>query len=283
MSAARGWGWLGVLIPCFGACAGELTFPVGPGPGNEAPAAGAPPDGITGTLSEGGMPGEPSSGRLPVPEQSRFSAAGEGGVSDAGVSFAGASSVAGVGASGLAAAGADAVGGAAGSGASEPAPPPPELYFSEYVEGPGSSKALEIYVIQAESLEGCDLLTYFNGGLEPARLALHGAVTTGSAYVLCSSQLAAAEPERCDRSTNLTFNGNDSVALVCAGGVLDVFGQIGFDPGSSWGDGASVDHTLRRSCSVSRGRVDGSQAFEPAVEWLALPVDFTDLGQRHCP
>jgi hypothetical protein len=157
------------------------------------------------------------------------------------------------------------------------------LLFSEYLEGSGSTKALEIFVVSGDSLEGCDMLTYFNGASEPSRVALHGPVKANDVYVLCSSQLAQAEPERCDRSTNLTFNGNDAVALACAGTVLDVFGQIGFDPGAAWGDGLSVDHTLRRSCSVTQGRVDGSEPFDPSLEWLALPIDPADLGSRSCP
>ncbi|HEY6077698.1 MAG TPA: hypothetical protein VIW29_02785, partial [Polyangiaceae bacterium] len=250
MSAAGGPGWLGLLALGLGACAAELVFPAAPAPDGAA-SAGAPNDGITGQVGEGGAPGAPPCSRLQVPDHSRFSAqGGEGGAPAPGVSGAGASSGA------TAELDGESDGGAAGSNPGEP-PAPPELYFSEYVEGPSSTKALEIYVVLATSLEGCDLLTYFNGSLEPARLALHGDVTPGSAYVLCSSQLAAAEPGRCDRSTNLTFNGNDSLALACAGSVLDVFGQIGVDPGPSWGDGASIDHTLRRSCSVMRGRVDG--------------------------
>jgi hypothetical protein len=147
----------------------------------------------------------------------------------------------------------------------------------------GSTKALEIYIAFGDSLEGCDLLTYFNGSAEPARLGLHGPVSVGQAYVLCSSQLASTEPERCDRSTNLTFNGNDTLALVCSGLVLDVFGQVGFDPSAAWGDGASLDHTLRRSCNVEQGRADGSEPFDPSLEWLALPPDVTDLGNHSCP
>jgi hypothetical protein len=155
--------------------------------------------------------------------------------------------------------------------------------FSEYVEGSGSMKALEIYALASSSLEGCELHTYFNGKLEPTRLALHGELERGAVQVLCSSALATAQPPLCDRSTNLTFNGDDALALSCDGALLDVIGQIGVDPGDAWDVGATLDHTLRRRCSVAQGRTDGNQPFQVDAEWLTLGVDtFSDLGKRDC-
>src|SRR5689334_7684811 len=96
-------------------------------------------------------------------------------------------------------------------------------------------------------------------------LKLDGPVAAGAVYTLCSSKLAAKE--RCDRATSLAFDGNDAVALVCDGATLDVIGQIGVNPGTSWssveasaagaGNGgasgteaSTADQTLRRRCSV---------------------------------
>jgi hypothetical protein len=170
-----------------------------------------------------------------------------------------------------------------GGAAQEPAAGPRLLFFSEYLEGFGSLKALEIYSVHSASLEGCELATYYNGKLEPAHLALHGSVEPGGVQVLCSSALATAQPELCDRSTNLTFNGDDAVALVCAGAIHDVFGRIGEDPGDAWA-GATMDHTLRRRCEVMSGRTDGSGAFDPSAEWSVLgPNLFDDLGSHDCP
>jgi hypothetical protein len=160
---------------------------------------------------------------------------------------------------------------------------PAALIFSEYVEGSGSFKALEIYALEASSLEGCALETYFNGKLEPTRLALHGQLAAGDVQVLCSSTLATAQPKACDRSTSLIFNGDDALALSCEGKLLDVIGQVGVDPGDAWSTGATLDHTLRRRCEVSSGRVDGNQPFAVDAEWLTLSVDtFSDLGVRSC-
>jgi hypothetical protein len=118
----------------------------------------------------------------------------------------------------------------------------------------------------------------------PGKLALHGELAAGQTYVLCSATLATAQPQLCSRSTNLTFNGDDALALTCAGKLLDVIGQLGVDPGDSWGDGATADHTLRRGCEVKAGRVDGMLPFEPALEWTSFAADtFADLGKRTCP
>jgi hypothetical protein len=181
------------------------------------------------------------------------------------------------------AAGASALDSGGGGGVDGSSLEPAALIFSEYVEGSASFKALEIYALEASSLEGCALETYFNGNLEPTRLALHGQLAHGQVQVLCSSTLATAQPQACDRSTSLIFNGDDALALSCDGKVLDVIGQVGVDPGDAWSMGATLDHTLRRRCSVSSGRVDGSQPFAVDAEWLTLSVDtFADLGVRSC-
>ncbi len=174
------------------------------------------------------------------------------------------------------AAGDPSVAGSAASGA------PPRVIFSEYVEA-NSNKALELFALEKASLDGCELETYFNGKREPSRLALRGELAQGAVQVLCSTSLATARPELCGRSTNLAFNGDDAVALRCAGALLDVIGQIGVDPGQAWGGGATIDHSLRRHCDVSHGRLDGDAPFEPSTEWLSVADDiFADLGQRSC-
>jgi hypothetical protein len=170
-------------------------------------------------------------------------------------------------------------GGAGGQSSGNSAP---ALFFSEYVEGSGSYKALEIYAVRASSLEGCELDTYFNGKTEPARLALHGELAQGAVQVLCSSALASIQPNACNRTTSLTFNGDDALALSCAGVVLDLIGVVGEDPGDSWAAGATLDHTLRRRCGVEHGR-DPATPFDVDAEWLVFGADtVSDLGRYVC-
>ncbi len=192
-----------------------------------------------------------------------------------------------------------------------PAALPRELLFSEYVEA-GADKALEILALATTNLEGCTVETYSNGSSTPRQtLKLAAPLDAGAVYTLCSSKLASKVV--CDRPTNLSFNGNDAIALVCDGATLDVIGQIGVDPGDAWsstdddnagasGAGASgasgagghgaepsgaqsstADQTLRRRCGVTRGDADGSDRFDPSVEWVALPADTLDgLGDPAC-
>lgn len=307
-----GKGWL-LLCALGGACDQQLELPQTPSKQATSSAAKRPSDGITGAA--GVAPESEPPERLPLPTEPQFTSfGGEGGQGVAGAgdggedppttrggiggvggtkSNGGTGGVGGTKASG-GAGGTKAnggtggtppitpSGGAGGDAGSAPESGPPRLYFSEYVEGSGSFKALEIYAGAAASLEGCELQTFSNGKAEPSRLALHGALAAGQTHVLCSSALATAEPSACSRSTSLTFNGDDALALSCSGVTLDVFGEIGVDPGESWADGATVDHTLRRRCSVTQGRA-ASEPFDVDAEWITFGTDtFTDLGRREC-
>lgn len=234
---------------------------------------------MAGAATAGGLGGT-SPTRVDVPTAGRDDG-GTPSVSGSG-SESGSSAGSGSGSGSGSSAGSDA-GSSGGTASSTPETPAKALLFSEYLEGAGSLKALEIFAVEAGSLEGCELDTYFNGKAEPTRLTLHGSLDAGAVQVLCSSAMATLEPTRCQRSTNLTFNGNDALALSCDGVLLDVIGQIGVDPGDSWGMGATVDHSLRRNCSVTTGRIDGAQPFEPELEWTPHPADDrSDLGKHDC-
>jgi hypothetical protein len=264
--AAKDGKWSAALaLLLAAACGQELAFPTAP---SDDPSADGPTDGVTGGAGE---PTEGKPAKLPVAEKPAFTSFGGAG-GDAPASQSQPSEPA-----------APDEGGAGGAADTIPPPPPPELLISEYVEGTSTSKALEIYALTDSSLEGCDLLTYSNGKTEPGRLALHGQLARGTVHVLCSSTLAMNRAEQCDRSTNLIFNGDDALGLACNGELLDLLGEPGVDPGESWGMGATVDHTLRRRCTVSSGRKSGEQPFDIDAEWEVFGADtFSDLGQRSC-
>ncbi len=176
--------------------------------------------------------------------------------------------------------------GGASAGAAGANNPPPTLFFSEYVEGSSSNKALEVSARQRSVLDGCKVGAYFNGKKEASVIAtLTGSLEAGQVLTLCTSTLKAQLGAVCDQVGNLTFNGNDAVAISCDGKILDVIGQIGVDPGVAWGTGSitTADHTLRRKCSVTTGDANGLDAFDPSQEWQALPADtFSGLGSRGC-
>jgi predicted extracellular nuclease len=171
----------------------------------------------------------------------------------------------------------------AGGGAS---PEAHAVFFSEYVEGSSSYKALELTAREDSTLAGCRLVTYFNGATMGTGIALDGSLAAGSAYVLCSSALGPLLETACTRTTNLTFNGDDAIALECDGVTIDAIGQFGVDPGDAWtgGEASTLNQTLRRLCTTSLGDRDGSNAFDPATEWAPFPIDtFDGLGSAECP
>src|SRR5450432_1591020 len=165
-------------------------------------------------------------------------------------------------------------GAAAAAGSSAMPSPPPTIFFSEYVEGSSSNKALEIVAEQRSVLDGCKVGAYFNGqGAASVVATLNGTLEAGHVLTLCTSTLKAKLGSVCDQIGRLTFNGNDAVAISCDGKILDVLGQIGVDPGAAWGTGSSstLNHTLRRKCSVTRGDPSGLDTFDPTLEWAGFP------------
>ena len=77
------------------------------------------------------------------------------------------------------------------------------------------------------------------------------------------------------------FNGDDAVVLRKGTTMLDVIGQIGFDPGTEWGTGvtSTADNTLRRKPTIIAGDPNGADAFDPSVEWDGFATNtFDGLG-----
>jgi hypothetical protein len=259
-------------------------------PGTEVPgdageagveSAGGASDGGTGGVSVGGSAGGQRGGS--GGQSGSWSWGGRAGAPAGGVG-----GVAGeAGRGGRSAGGAGGVagrGGHAGSaGTGEPEPPAVhDFVFSEYVES-GRTKAIEIRAGAASTLSGCELVIYYNTGTA-RRTGLEGDVPSGEVYVMCS-QLELVLSGVCDRQTNLNFNGDDAIALECGGKVLDVIGRIGEDPGVGWEGNAvsTAEQTLRRRCSTPLGDTDGTDVFDPSVQWIALPAGSVDgLGQAAC-
>jgi hypothetical protein len=235
-----------------------------------------------GRSAGGGRAGVSSGGRTSVSSGGRGSGGGRAASGGVGSSAGGGGATSDAGSAGSA--GSAGIAGSAGTSSAAPAPMLGELVFSEYVEGSASYKALELYAARAVSLSGCALATYYNGSSSPSRLALEGELAAGAVTVLCSPSLATLLGAVCGRSTSLSFNGNDAVALECGGVTLDAIGVAGFDPGTGWsgGDASTLNQTLRRRCDAGPD-ASLSDAFEPSLEWLALPADtFDGLGDPTC-
>jgi predicted extracellular nuclease len=171
------------------------------------------------------------------------------------------------------------------------AQPAADLFFSEYIEGTSNNKALEIYNGTGAAVNlatgGYDIQMYFNGSATAGlTIALTGAVQPGDVYVIANAAANATILAQADQTNGAGwFNGDDAVVLRRGGVVLDVIGQIGFDPGTEWGTGltSTADNTLRRSPTICAGDPNGANVFDPAVEWVGFATDtFDGLGAHTC-
>ena len=195
-----------------------------------------------------------------------------------------------------------------------------DVFISEYVEGSGNDKGVELYnpTASAISLDGYVLDRYSNGATTAAGGTLDLTGNTIAAYstlVIVNGQttvqnggtspavspamqaladvLDGAYPAPC------YFNGDDALVLTKDGGttVLDIFGKIGQDPGTAWTDDASAgytdanggtwwtrDQTLIRKASVTGGETNVSiTEFNVTLEWDSLPNNtWTNLGSHTC-
>jgi len=160
--------------------------------------------------------------------------------------------------------------------------PPCSLpFFSEYIEGSGNNKCLEIYNPTASSIDlaagGYAIKMYFNGsGSAGLTISLTGTIPAGGTYLVCNSGASAEFTVLANQLSGAGwFNGDDAIALESSSGVLDVIGQIGVDPGTEWtGSGVStLDQTLRRYNYISKGDNNGTDAFNPGLEWASYPIN----------
>ena len=163
---------------------------------------------------------------------------------------------------------------------------PVDLLISEYVEGSSFNKAVEIYngTGAPVDLSAYTLELYSNGSAAPSQsMTLGGVLADGDVYVLAHPSADAAILAVADATSGsvINFNGDDAVVLRAGAAVIDVIGQVGFDPGSQWGSGlaSTADNTLRRLASACTGDSDASDAFDPALHYEGYDQNtFDGLG-----
>ena len=145
---------------------------------------------------------------------------------------------------------------------------PTALIISEYVEGSSNNKYLEIANISDSEIDlaAYTLIKYTNGAEDGAvEMALSGTLAPGAVKVFRSNEANLTLPEgvtaEATNSQVLNFNGDDPVALICNGEVVDllgVFGDVDF----------GKDVTLRRKSSVT-----APSATYNVGEWDTLEQD----------
>ena len=154
-----------------------------------------------------------------------------------------------------------------------------DLFFSEYVEGSSNNKAIEIFngtgVPVSLGAAGGDywVRTFSNGQTTASSsIMLSGTIAPGDVFVLAHQLADPAILAQADQTTGVGwFNGNDAVVLTKAAATqtVDVIGQVGFDPGTEWGTGltSTMDNTLRRKSGIGAGDTNGSDPFDPVIQW----------------
>ena len=161
---------------------------------------------------------------------------------------------------------------------------PPDLYFSEYVEGSSNNKALEIFNGTGAPVDltagGYNVQMFFNGAATAGlTVNLTGTVAAGDVFVLAHSSASPVILGQADQTNGSGFfNGDDAIVLRKGTVVIDSIGQAGFDPGTEWGTGlaSTADNTLRRLIAAD---IDPLNGFDPAAQWQGHAADtFDGLG-----
>lgn len=192
-----------------------------------------------------------------------------------------------------------------------------EIFFSEYVEGGGNDKALEIYNPTGNTI---DLSAYrierFSNGQATSSsggiTTLSGMIAPNDAFVIVNGQTTVQQGGT-SPAVSLTLqgmadlldnpypaptymNGNDAIVLFKGTAIIDVIGKYPDATMSSsdgWGDefpydgsvGAvwTKDHTLIRKATVKKGVTASPSSFIVNTEWDSLPKDtWTNLGNHIC-
>ena len=169
-----------------------------------------------------------------------------------------------------------------------------QLFISEYIEGSSNNKALEIYngTGVPVNLANYTIERYTNGSATASLpvLTLSGTLADGDVYVIYNAtgtpnptMVAAGDLA----SGYLNHNGDDAYALLENGVIIDVFGNIGCDPGAEWtdlGDGTQ-NNGFYRQANYTSGAVDpaNTPCDFPSLNitnWVSADAidDFSNLG-----
>jgi predicted extracellular nuclease/endonuclease I len=164
-----------------------------------------------------------------------------------------------------------------------------ELFISEYVEGSGLNKIIELVNLTGRTIDLSEYTVdgYQNGNTSNTvsggySIVLEGMLADQSVFVLANSGADLPAISALSQSTgSLAFNGDDAVVLMKGGDVIDAIGQIGNRPSNGWGTDPTntKDNTIRRKLSITSGDTDPSDAFDPAIQWDGFERnDLSDIG-----
>lgn len=158
------------------------------------------------------------------------------------------------------------------------AQPCSKLFFSEYIEGSGNNKAIEIYnpTSVAVSLTGYQLVEYTNGsGTGSFKFLLNGIIAAGNVYVITKDTFQSAITDTATNVTLMTFNGNDVLALLNGADTIDRIGQVGLSTDIQFDTTTGKDHSYVRMPNVQEGTLDWVTG---KSQWITYPINTSHLG-----
>lgn len=161
-----------------------------------------------------------------------------------------------------------------------------DLFISEYIEGSGENKFLEIFNGTGASI---DLSNYnvqiFSNGSSTvsATLALSGTLANNSTFVIERNvETLGITADLSTTNAVMQFNGNDALALykISTSSYVDIFGRIGDDPGTDWTSvsNTTLNKTLVRNSSVSDGVTTSPSGTGPTA-FTTLETEWTQYNQ----
>lgn len=165
-----------------------------------------------------------------------------------------------------------------------------QIIISEYLEGAGNDKCIEIYNTTgaAINLSGYNLKFYFNGSSTAGNtINLSGTIPSCGTWVVCDDNAAASYLSAANQVNNGSFfNGDDAIGLYNGTTLLDLFGNIGHDPGSEWtgvGGGTADDGFTRNSSYCSGVTTDPAATGFPTftgANWTSVGMSGSTLGSH---
>jgi endonuclease I len=151
-----------------------------------------------------------------------------------------------------------------------------ELFFSEYIEGSGNNKVLEIANFSGStvSLSNYTMKLSSNGSTNwtaTYSFPASSEITNGDVYVVANGSSTLCTSEEDDQNNTITaFNGNDAIGLFKNDVLIDILGTLGDN--SDYAKNVTL---------VRKPTVAGPNTVYTPSEWTSFPEDnCDDLGSH---